>query len=136
MPKTREEKLQYYRDYYQKHKERYRNQQKKYASEKYKERRKQRNASPKHKLFVYKRGAERKGRSWELTDEQFFALLKEDCRYCGKKNANGVDRYYNSEGYEVENSIPCCALCNHIKCNYDWEEIRQHMCKVIEYTSD
>lgn len=81
-------------------------------------------------LYSYKWGAKKKGRSFELTKEEFKALTKSPCTYCGtppltvksvKKATNGtylyngVDRKDNSLGYTVANTQPCCGICNQAK---------------------
>ena len=81
-------------------------------------------------LYSYKWGAKKKGRSFELTKEEFRSLTKSPCVYCGSpaitvksvKKAtngtylyNGVDRKDNSLGYTVANTQPCCGICNQAK---------------------
>ena len=64
-----------------------------------------------------------------LTREQFKALCLGDCVYCDSPPStvsqsrrrtstflrNGVDRWDNSKGYTVENSVSCCTNCNYGK---------------------
>jgi hypothetical protein len=65
---------------------------------------------------------------FELTRDEFRALTKGDCYYCGmppnqrfgyKLNGlyiyNGVDRYDNSKGYSADNCVSCCGPCNKAK---------------------
>lgn len=80
-------------------------------------------------LSEYQRGAASRGFSFSLTKEQFRALTKQDCFYCGSPpsqvrtlhNAatghaaytyNGIDRVDNAVGYEAENVVACCSACN------------------------
>lgn len=74
----------------------------------------------------YRRGAIRRGFTWELTDEECFALFGLDCFYCGaapnqicKTSSwnglfvyNGLDRVDNTKGYTIANTVPCCKTCN------------------------
>jgi hypothetical protein len=80
-----------------------------------------------YRQYVYQ--AKCRGLSFELTKEEFKALTKRDCHYCGiepqqvsnsgKKYSsyiyNGVDRKNNNQGYTEENSVPCCGVCNKAK---------------------
>ena len=77
----------------------------------------------------YKAQAKKKNRVFELTFEEFDALTKEPCFYCGKHDSivrkkrnssyagNGVDRKVNDDGYVVGNAVSCCRVCNHMKYN-------------------
>ena len=64
---------------------------------------------------------------FELTKEDFRALTKSNCYYCGQppsqivKAGNGVngeylysgiDRVNNDLGYAISNVRPCCKQCN------------------------
>lgn len=35
---------------------------------------------------------------------------------------NGIDRMDSSKGYEVDNCVPCCAMCNYMKLEYSQED--------------
>lgn len=35
---------------------------------------------------------------------------------------NGIDRQDNLMGYTVDNSLPCCGMCNYLKCDMDYDE--------------
>lgn len=67
------------------------------------------------KLNVYRRSARDRGHAWELTREQFVVLISSCCYYCGATEHSGIDRVNNSLGYTVENSRPCCKVCNYAK---------------------
>ena len=80
-------------------------------------------------IHTYKRSAEKKGHSYELTEKQFKELSKQDCHYCGAKPNNihrspegngvyaynGLDRVDNNKGYAIDNVGPCCKKCNYAK---------------------
>ena len=81
-------------------------------------------------LCVYKRGAQTRDLDWLLSDEEFYALTSQDCHYCGQppsmvrttvnKNGydftyNGIDRVDNTRGYDPENVVACCLICNRAK---------------------
>ena len=65
--------------------------------------------------------------SFSLSFDEFFALISRPCHYCGaapvqlatpkrrdKREAgyNGIDRVDSNVGYTIENSVPCCKVCN------------------------
>jgi hypothetical protein len=72
----------------------------------------------------YKGPARRRGIAFELTLEEFAALVALPCYYCGTPPVNvcraphetliysGIDRRDNKAGYTRENSLPCCRPCN------------------------
>lgn len=79
-------------------------------------------------LQAYKDEALERGLSWLLGDEQFDTITKKDCFYCGSKPSNkrslrdgssfvftGIDRVDNCRGYELDNVVPCCRVCNRAK---------------------
>jgi len=85
-------------------------------------------ASRNRVLSQYKRDAVQRNLVWDLTNEQFFNIIARKCAYCGAPPfsvtkistngdfvRNGIDRVNNSIGYTLDNSIPCCTICNHAK---------------------
>ncbi len=94
----------------------------------------------------YKAAAVRRGYIFELTKKQFERLTSSNCYYCGaipeqicsNKSSkqtgyytyNGVDRVNNAKGYMVNNCVPCCGRCNHIKMDLTQEEFLQHIKKI------
>lgn len=94
----------------------------------------------------YKRLAESRGYSFEISLEYFIHLTKLDCFYCDeppnqwykKKGAvcgvtyNGVDRYDNSVGYTIDNTRPCCKFCNSAKWDSDASYLMEWLDRVAE----
>lgn len=75
----------------------------------------------------YRSRAERDHRSWELTLVDFIRLTQRRCDYCGTPPSqkylpnrytngayvyNGIDRKDNLRGYEPDNCVACCYVCN------------------------
>lgn len=79
----------------------------------------------------YRSNAKCKKLPFLLTKEFFKSLVLQNCYYCGKIPSesfkrkglkgefiyNGVDRKDSTQGYTVENSLPCCTDCNYTKSN-------------------
>jgi len=82
-------------------------------------------------ILQYKRHAKDRNLSWNLTYEQVAKIIQEPCHYCGavKSNRlitksckegydyNGIDRVDSAVGYEIENVVSCCKICNYAKSN-------------------
>lgn len=112
-----------------------------------------------NRLFArYKRRAVEIGQDFMLTREEFREITSSPCCYCGTgpkmvssprwdrrvKNGykcghwteylyNGVDRQDNSQGYTLENCVPCCKNCNLMKHTRSSEEFVAHVQKVYEF---
>lgn len=66
-----------------------------------------------------KAAANYKNRPFLFSEETYLALVSLPCYYCNNKLGNvqlenglGLDRINNDRGYENENVIPCCSICN------------------------
>lgn len=104
-------------------------------------------------LSNYQRHSQRRGYSWELTNEQFLTLLNGDCYYCGQPPSNvsqpnkkrerlcprrvvrkttysGIDRKDNSLGYTPMNTISCCSWCNYAKRDLSVQDFLDHIRRV------
>lgn len=98
-----------------------------------------------NRLRTYKQRASRDSIDWQLTDDEFFAIIQQACHYCGQapdniinayrttrhKNVqskvaqashqdgaisvNGIDRINSNAGYVKNNCVPCCQYCNYAK---------------------
>ena len=89
-------------------------------------------------LHKWKRAAQARGLSWNLTEEKVRELTQEDCFYCGVEPTqiyhpggtlkegssgrawgpfiyNGIDRINNDIGYEPDNVVTSCFRCNRAK---------------------
>lgn len=97
-----------------------------------------------HIFDGYKRGATKRGYSFELTKEEFLKLILEDCHYCGQEPSqtikssysspnfkyNGIDRKDNKVGYTIENSLPCCGICNQAKMDLEYNQFLELIFKI------
>jgi hypothetical protein len=81
-----------------------------------------------HLFEERKRGAIKRGHSWNLTFEQFKKLVQSPCYYTKRPPSqvwkssgksfcivNGIDRKDNSIGYEIDNCVSCCKDVNYAK---------------------
>lgn len=96
-------------------------------------------------LRSYRIQAERRNLNWSLSDEQFDALLRLPCYYCGvcfsnslkigngRFEYNGIDRLVNSEGYSPENCVACCKTHNRMKMGQSAEEFLNACQAVVGY---
>jgi hypothetical protein len=77
---------------------------------------------------------------WTITIEQYTELRNKKCLYCSNDlpiKGVGLDRLDNSNGYTIENVVPCCGSCNIIRgANLSHEEMIVAMKAVIAYRSN
>ena len=65
---------------------------------------------------LYKYAATQKNQDFTLSLDDFKSLVIQPCVYCGEQEKpRGIDRWDNSIGYTLENSRPCCEICNYAK---------------------
>jgi hypothetical protein len=71
---------------------------------------------PKNRYVVYKRGAERRGYTFNITQEEFIEFWNKPCHYCNESiKGIGIDRKDNNVGYTTDNTVSCCSTCNFMK---------------------
>lgn len=88
--------------------------------------------------------AKNKKLSFSLTIDKFAELTKQNCYYCGcepnktieNKNKmysyvyNGIDRLDSLKGYESDNIVSSCWICNRMKLNMSEDEFKSHILKI------
>lgn len=94
-----------------------------------------------------KRECLKKGRIFQLTEEQVKNFIFNNCYYCGSKPKsqhnvkyrevnqtitvpvmrNGIDRVDNNVGYILENCVTCCYYCNRAKMNMPINEFKVYI---------
>ena len=96
---------------------------------------------------LYKRyvtEAKTRSLSFSLEMSDFKQITKRNCYYCGvpPKQAtvysgtngqwtyNGLDRVVNSEGYCLDNVVPCCKRCNWAKSSMTQREFISHIKRI------
>lgn len=95
----------------------------------------------------YKRNAENRGRSFNLSLESFREITSRDCHYCGAPPSqktrsskygtpyiyNGIDRKDNSTGYEDGNCFSCCKPCNYAKGTMSYKDFLLWLDRVAQF---
>lgn len=71
--------------------------------------------------------------------EQFQEITSQPCFYCGGWNDyelkfTGIDRVDNSKGYEENNIVPCCKVCNVLKGRFSRRAFIRACKKIARYT--
>ena len=85
----------------------------------------------KGRLLSYKRGAEKRGIKWLLTEGEFKSFWKKSCSYCGDDiETVGIDRVDSQKPYEISNCKPCCTDCNKMKLDLSEDEFLKLIKKI------
>ncbi len=96
----------------------------------------------------YKKQAKDRGYSFDLDKEVFKQLVDSSCFYCGsipnnkvsnsKDNYylyNGIDRKDNTQGYNKDNVVPCCRVCNRAKNNMSMEDFMAWIYTITQFNT-
>lgn len=92
----------------------------------------------------YKKRAARVGHPFKLSWGMFLVLTSLPCYYCSRPPSNrlprkedffynGIDRKNNDLPYTIENSVPCCAICNRGKNALGYEEWISYLDNLVKY---
>ena len=84
------------------------------------------------RISAIKSGAKKRNIPYNLSDEEVVSIISQPCVYCKQKYANGIDRIDSMKGYEKENVVPCCAICNRMKNNYSLDFFKAHIKKIYK----
>lgn len=85
------------------------------------------------KFQAYFSRALNRNRGFTLTPREFEQFFNRDCVYCGSHDTITIDRIDNTIGYTLENSQPCCNICNSMKyVNTEFNFLEQ-INKIYEY---
>lgn len=98
---------------------------------------------------TYKSNAKRRKLDFTLSKEEFINFLDKNCYYCGSLPAslarknwgyteqkllyNGVDRTNNAAGYNLENCVTCCAICNMAKSDLDYSKFIEWIDNLVKF---
>jgi len=79
---------------------------------------------PENMYKKYKWDANRRGKSFNLSFDEFMSMWQKPCFYCNTPiKTIGIDRVLNNTGYEKGNVVPCCKDCNNFKGKMDAKKI-------------
>lgn len=102
-------------------------------------------------LYVHcKKGAQSRNITFSISLDDFKSIITKNCYYCGSEpivsgsskrynktdlqiKNNGIDRFDNNIGYVLENCVPCCKICNHMKRDYSKDDFLNHIRKIAVY---
>lgn len=90
-------------------------------------------------FYAYQASAEKRNLAFSLTHDDFHNLLFQRCFYCNVEPLacfsrktlsseeqvlkwNGIDRVNSALGYELENCVTCCKVCNAAKTDMNVDE--------------
>lgn len=106
--------------------------------------------SIKNRIFRrYKRSAELRNYEFDLNKNQFESLLLNKCYYCNSEpkeyledkeyynnlepfKRNGIDRLDNNLGYNIDNCVTCCDICNKMKMDLDLNIFNNQIFKIYQ----
>lgn len=99
------------------------------------------NLSVSVRLKNYKRNAKNRNLYFELSKEDFINITSKECYYCGTfgsisptgEKYNGIDRIDSSKGYEKNNVLPCCSICNKMKLDLSQHDFLYQVQKIVEF---
>lgn len=83
----------------------------------------------KNRLCSYKVGAKQRGLCWNLENDFVYKLFTSPCYYCNYYDGRtGIDRLDSSNGYILENVVPCCTVCNRMKLHHSHDDFINLIC--------
>lgn len=85
--------------------------------------------------------------TWKLSRKEWKQLFQQPCHYCGVAPSrsigqndhklfsfNGVDRMDNERGYQPDNVVTCCQLCNRAKGVLAYSEFASAIRQIYQHT--
>lgn len=98
------------------------------------------NAALPNRYARSKSNAKSRGLDWNISLEEYSSFLALPCTYCNKMHDSigiGLDRLDNAKGYEPNNVVPACGVCNISRGDYlTHEEMQVFMKAIIKYRSN
>jgi len=98
---------------------------------------------------VHKNQAKYREIDFSITREEHEKLVLDNCHYCGatpnnffnpkwlegELKYNGMDRKYGDKGYEINNLVTCCLICNKAKNTMNYDEFKEYIKRLISFNS-
>jgi 5-methylcytosine-specific restriction endonuclease McrA len=102
---------------------------------------------------AYKNSKSGLKKGFNLSLKEFEEVSRKDCFYCGESPVyrrvkydsdskgplyaedylNGIDRLNNEKGYTLDNCVPACPKCNHMKSTLTKDEFIVHITKILNF---
>lgn len=85
-------------------------------------------------IACYKRNADKQGVPFNLSKEEWDTLTKGACEYCRRTPTArfGIDRVIPTNGYVLENTVPCCFDCNLDKLDGDFDAMKKRNVRIAD----
>jgi len=84
----------------------------------------------------YAKSANSRNIKFSLSEAEFANIIKQSCYLCGltvsETNKNGIDRFNNSAGYELENCRACCGHCNLLKRDMSYADLTDKATRIAQ----
>ena len=81
----------------------------------------------------YKSSATQRGRTFNITEEEFNEMFHKQCSFCKLEDARGIDRVDNGTGYEGNGQCrPMCFVCNYALGELSDELFFEKIKKIVE----
>lgn len=127
---------EYYREYYQKNKDKINLKVKKYRKnnkETHSEYQREYKKSLKCRFADYRKSARVRKIQFTLLIEDLGNMVGKECYYCGEPfDIIRIDRLDSNGSYSKENIVPCCKICNSMKWYYSEQEFITQCQKVTQ----
>lgn len=85
---------------------------------------------PKYRSYINR--ANKKQIEFSLSMDEFNIITAANCTYCGSAGG-GIDRINSKMGYTIENSTPCCKMCNLMKYTHSQEDFISQIKKIHRF---
>lgn len=96
---------------------------------------------------IYENSSRLRKYEFKLTKEDFKILTSQNCYYCDSPPSNriirrrqkesytynGLDRVDNNKGYDLDNVVPCCIICNEMKMSMGQQDFIEHLYKMLDH---
>lgn len=113
------------REYYRENKDRINSQNKAWTQTK------------KGRFTTYRNNAKHRSIEFNLTEDEFYGYWQQPCHYCGDDiDTVGVDRVDSKEGYTIDNTVPCCSVCNKMKLDLGVDVFISQIRKIYKHLED
>ena len=84
------------------------------------------------KYIQYRNVAKKRSINFKLSEEEFSNFWNCKCTYCDDLiNTIGLDRIDSSKGYQIDNVVSCCRICNVMKSDLSKDDFMNQINKIV-----